>query len=136
MDFLGCKAALLCGDALLTYLRDDKPGLPWPGHWDLPGGGREGAETPEDCLLRELHEEFGLILPPDRLVFRRVWPSMMDSARASVFFAGRVTPAEINAIRFGDEGQYWQMMPVAAYLSHPLAVPALQARVADALTVL
>ena len=136
MDFLGCKAALLCGDALLTYLRDDKPGLPWPGHWDLPGGGREGAETPEDCLLRELHEEFGLILPPDRLVFRRVWPSMMDSTRASVFFAGRITPAEINAIRFGDEGQYWQMMAVADYLSHPLAVPALQARVADALTVL
>lgn len=88
MDFVGCKAALLCGDALLTYLRDDKPGLPWPGHWDLPGGGREGAETPEDCLLRELHEEFGLILPPDRLVFRRVWPSMMDSARASVFLRG------------------------------------------------
>ena len=136
MDFLGCKAALLCGDALLTYLRDDKPGLPWPGHWDLPGGGREGAETPEDCLLRELHEEFGLILPPDRLVFRRVWPSMMDNTRASVFFAGRITPAEINAICFGDEGQYWQMMVVANYLSHPLAVPALQARVADALTVL
>ncbi|MFC3182203.1 NUDIX hydrolase [Cypionkella sinensis] len=136
MDFVGCKAALLCGDTLLTYLRDDKPGLPWPGHWDLPGGGREGAETPEDCLLRELHEEFGLILPPDRLVFRRVWPSMMDSARASLFFAGRITPAEINAICFGDEGQYWQMMAVADYLTHPLAVPALQARVADALTVL
>ena len=136
MDFLGCKAALLCGDALLTYLRDDKPGLPWPGHWDLPGGGRERAETPEDCLLRELHEEFGLMLPPDRLVFRRVWPSMMDSARASLFFAGRITPAEISAIRFGDEGQYWQMMAVADYLTHPLAVPALQARVADALTVL
>ncbi|OYU38078.1 MAG: DNA mismatch repair protein MutT [Pseudorhodobacter sp. PARRP1] len=136
MDFVGCKAALLCGDALLTYLRDDKPGLPWPGHWDLPGGGREGGETAEGCLLRELHEEFGLILPPDRLVFRRVWPSMMDSARASVFFAGHITPAEIKAIRFGDEGQYWQIMPVTQYLSHPLAVPALQARVADALTVL
>ena len=133
MDFVGCKAALICGDALLTYLRDDKPGLPWPATWDLPGGGREGSETAEDCLLRELHEEFGLILPPERLIWRRVWPSMMDSARHSVFFAGRITTAEIEAIRFGDEGQYWQMMAVADYLAHRHAVPELQRRVAVAL---
>lgn len=133
MDFVGCKAALICGDALLTYLRDDKPGLPWPAMWDLPGGGREGNETPEDCLLRELHEEFGLLLPPERLIWRRVWPSMMDGARPSVFFAGRITTAEIEAIRFGDEGQYWQMMAVADYLGHARAIPELQRRVAVAL---
>lgn len=133
MDFVGCKVALLCGDALLTYLRDDKPGLPWPAAWDLPGGGREGDETPDACLLRELHEEFGLMLPPDRLIWRRVWPSMMDATRPSVFFAGRITPDEIKAIRFGDEGQYWQMMAVADYLCHPRAIPELQRRVAVAL---
>ena len=49
MDFVGCKAALLCGDALLTYLRDDKPGLPWANWWDLPGGGREGGEAPAEA---------------------------------------------------------------------------------------
>lgn len=133
MDFAGCKVALLCGDALLTYLRDDRLDLPWPAMWDLPGGGREGDETPEACLLRELHEEFGLMLTPDRLIWRRVWPSMMDATRASVFFAGRISPAEIAAIRFGDEGQYWQMMPVADYLAHPLAIPELQRRVTVAL---
>lgn len=133
MDFVGAKVAMLCGDALLTYLRDDKPGLPWPAMWDLPGGGREGTETPENCLLREVQEEFGLILPPDRLIWRKVWPSMMDASRASIFFAGRITRDEIAAIRFGDEGQYWQMMPVADYLSHPSAVPELQRRVAVAL---
>ena len=53
-DFVGAKAALFCGGRLLTHLRDDRPGLPWPAMWDLPGGGREGAETPEQCLLREL----------------------------------------------------------------------------------
>ena len=133
MDFVGCKVALLCGDALLTYLRDDKPGLPWAAMWDLPGGGREGDETPDACLLRELHEEFGLVLPPDRLIWRKVWPSMMDATRLSVFFAGRITAAEIAAIRFGDEGQYWRMMPVADYLAHPRAIPELQRRVTVAL---
>ena len=133
MDFVGAKAALLCGDALLTYLRDDKPRLPWPAMWDLPGGGREGDETAEACLLRELHEEFGLMLPPERLIWRKTWPSMIDAARPSVFFAGRITPDEIAAIRFGDEGQYWQMMPVADYLAHPQAIPELQRRLAVAL---
>lgn len=132
-DFVGCKAALFCGDALLTYLRDDKPGLPWAAKWDLPGGGREGGETPEACLLRELHEEFGLILAADRLLWRRRWPSMLDASRSSYFFAGRISAAEIAAIRFGDEGQYWQMMRVADYLAHPHGIPELQRRVAVAL---
>ncbi len=128
MDFVGCKAAFFCGPDILTYLRDDKPGIGWPARWDLPGGGREGAETPEDCLLRELEEEFGLALPPDRLIWRGVFPSIMDHTRASVFFGGWLRQAEIGAIRFGDEGQRWAMMPVADFLAHPVAVPELQRR--------
>lgn len=133
MEFVGAKAVLVCGNDLLTYLRDDKPGLPWPGKWDLPGGGREGSETAESCLLRELHEEFGLTLSAERLIWRRIWPSMIDATRASVFFAGRLTVQDVAAVRFGDEGQYWRMMPVAEYLSHPHAIPELQMRVRIAL---
>jgi len=129
MDFTGAKAALFCGASVLTYLRDEKPGLRWPGLWDLPGGGREGAESPEDCLLRELEEEFGLRLTPDRLVLRRVFPSMVEAGRSSVFFAGWLSPAEIASIRFGDEGQCWELMPVGGFLGHARAVPELQRRV-------
>lgn len=131
-EFSGAKAAffhLSDGEArLLTYLRDDFPGLAWPGHWDLPGGGREGEESPEACLLRELQEEFGLLLPPSRLRFRRLYPSMTGAALPGVFFAGEITADEIAAIRFGTEGQYWQMMPLDSYLAHPRAIPALCAR--------
>ena len=133
MDFVGAKVALVCGRSILTYLRDDHDGLPWRNAWDLPGGGREGTESPEACLLRELHEEFSLLLSPARLIRRRVWPSMLDPSRASVFFAGRITEAEITAIRFGDEGQCWQMMRVAAFLSHPQGVPEMQRRARIAL---
>lgn len=129
MDFVGAKAAFFCGGSVLTCLRDDHPGLSWAGHWDLPGGGREGDEGPEACLLRELEEEFGLRLPPERLESRRVFPSMLDTNRASVFFAGRLTRAEIGAIRFGDEGQGWELMPVTAFLGHGRAVPEMQRRV-------
>ena len=133
MDFVGAKLVLVQGADLLTYLRDDKPGLPWAGQWDLPGGGREGGETPEACVLRELAEEFGLLLGPERLEWRRIWPSMMDAARPSVFFAGRIQLDEVAAIRFGDEGQYWRMMPVAEFLAHDRAIPEMQRRVEVAL---
>ncbi|AZL59500.1 NUDIX domain-containing protein [Tabrizicola piscis] len=129
MDFVGAKAALFCGGSVLTCLRDDRPGLPWPGLWDLPGGGREAHETPEACFLRELGEEFGLHLPPARLVWRRVFPSMLDATRNSVFFGGLVTKDEVSAIRFGDEGQGWELMPVEMFLGHPKAVPEMQRRV-------
>lgn len=128
MDFVGCKAALFCGDDILTYLRDAKPGLPWPDLWDLPGGGREGTETPEQCLLREVEEEFGLRLPRARLIWRRVFPSMQDAVLRSVFFGGWLTRLEVQAIRFGEEGQRWAMLPVAAYLAHGAAVSEMQRR--------
>jgi 8-oxo-dGTP diphosphatase len=128
VEFVGAKAALFCGASVLTCLRDEKPGLRWPGLWDLPGGGREGEESPEDCLLRELWEEFGLRLSADRLVWRRVFPSMVDPARASVFFGGWISREEVGRIRFGDEGQGWELMPVAGFLGHPKAVPEMQRR--------
>jgi 8-oxo-dGTP diphosphatase len=129
VDFVGAKAALFCDGKLLTCLRDDRPDLPWANHWDLPGGGREGEESPEDCLLRELDEEFGLRLPPSRLIWRRVFPAMLDGARISVFFGGFVTPDEVAAITFGDEGQGWALMPVTDFLGHGSAVPDMQRRV-------
>ena len=127
-DFLGAKAALFCGHGILTCQRDDRPDLRWAGLWDLPGGGREGGESAEACLLRELDEEFGLRLASDRLIWRRVFPSIVDPARASVFFGGRLLPDEVASVRFGNEGQGWSLMPLVAFLGHDRAVPEMQRR--------
>jgi 8-oxo-dGTP diphosphatase len=127
-DFGGAKAPFMCGDRVLCYLRDDIPGLPFAGHWDLPGGGREGSETPEDCLLRELYEEFGLRFGAERLVWKRDFRWWHKPAVRVWFFGGWITEAEIADVRFGDEGQYWEMMPVAEFIAHEKAVPDLQKR--------
>ena len=55
---------------LLIYLRDDKPNIPFPNHWDLIGGHVEADETPEQALVREVKEEIGVDLG-DWQFFRR-----------------------------------------------------------------
>ena len=128
---VGAKIALLAGARVLTHLRDEIPSIPFPGHWDFPGGGREGGESAEACALRELHEEYGLLLPESRLLWRRDYPSQHVTGGVAAFFGGRVTETEVATIVFGDEGQRWEMMAVADFLGHDRAVPYLRDRLGD-----
>jgi 8-oxo-dGTP pyrophosphatase MutT (NUDIX family) len=50
-------AILTQNDQFLMQLRDDKPGILYPGHWGLFGGHLELDETPEEGLKREVLEE-------------------------------------------------------------------------------
>jgi 8-oxo-dGTP diphosphatase len=49
-------------DRLVVYLRDNKPDIPFPNHWDFFGGHLEAGETPEQALVREVKEEIGVDL--------------------------------------------------------------------------
>jgi len=52
--------AILCrDDRFLMQLRDDKPGILYPGVWGFFGGHIEPGETPDVAIGRELNEEIG-----------------------------------------------------------------------------
>jgi len=44
---------------LVAQLRDDKPTIPYPGHWSTLGGRVEDGETPDEAVQQELMEEIG-----------------------------------------------------------------------------
>jgi 8-oxo-dGTP diphosphatase len=127
-SFSGAKIALICGPRLVTYRRDESPSIPFPGCWDLPGGGREGDETPEQCALREVAEEFGIRLRPARIHWCRRYPGAITAGLDTYFMAAPISESEVAAIRFGDEGQYWKMMSTTEFLGHPKATPHLRER--------
>jgi ADP-ribose pyrophosphatase YjhB (NUDIX family) len=70
---------------------------PFAGHWDLPGGFLQEGEHPLDALQRELAEETGLAVEPER--FLGVWIDDYgdgDDARKTLnlYWTARVTAGE------------------------------------------
>ena len=130
-EFTGCKITLICEGQILTILRDDKTTIPWPNMWELPGGGREGDESPFECAAREVYEELGIHLTEDCLLWSKVYPSMLYEGRQSVFMVGQLSQDQFGSITFGDEGQAYQLMSIEEFLNSKQAVPQLQGRLRD-----
>ncbi len=123
--FGGARIAAIFGDALLVYARDDTPDVPFPDMLDLPGGGREAEETPARCATRELFQTFGVRLDVDRLHYHRAY-RLGDGVTISHFFAAYLTEMEVAAVRFGDGGQDWALMPIVDFIADEDAVPQLR----------
>lgn len=47
---------------VLLLLRDNKPTIPCPNMWDIPGGHVESNESPKEAIVREVKEELGINL--------------------------------------------------------------------------
>ena len=53
---------------VLLQLRDNKPAIPYPNCWVIPGGSIEPGESSKETLLREMREEMNYELV-DPLIF-------------------------------------------------------------------
>lgn len=126
MPFQGAKLALFLGEDLAVLLRDDFDHIPFPDHWDLPGGGREGNEVPLACALRETREELGLIIDPSDVTWGKRFAGQNGD---KWLFAAHMPETRATKVVFGDEGQRWALMAPDVFVSHPGAVPVFAARV-------
>jgi 8-oxo-dGTP pyrophosphatase MutT (NUDIX family) len=98
----GAAAIVIATDGrFLMQLRDDKPGIVDPGKISLFGGRREGNESFKDCIVREIREELGCYLPPERFEHLVSW-SGSDHAitggnfRAEIFVVRSVPATQLT----------------------------------------
>ena len=127
-DFIGVKIALINNDRVLMIQRDDKPGLRYAGLWDFPGGGREDNETPEECVIREVNEELGIVLTSDQILHKRLHPAMHDPRLNGYFTVAKISDNDIENIVFGDEGQGWKMLDIDEFMNSNEVVEPLKGR--------
>ncbi len=125
----GSKIILYHRASLISILRDDVSDIKFAKFWDLPGGGIEGYETPFEALQREVTEELGLEIQSGSIVWRKTYTNA--NGLSSYFFAAPIGIDEIGKIRFGDEGQRWELMPIEQFCSRKDAVPHFRTRVAE-----
>lgn len=126
--FHGAKAFLLHRGRIAVILRDDRPDIAWPNHWDMPGGGREAEEAPFACLRRETREELGIDIHETDVIWHQTYES---AAGRSHWFAVTIDDMRAAGITLGDEGQRWQWMRYGDYLDHPRAIAHFADRLRD-----
>jgi 8-oxo-dGTP diphosphatase len=116
------------GRVLLQQRDDDIPPAGY-GRWSIPGGRREGDETPRETALREFAEETGIRLTRLRFVEvasgERTPPGVPP--RLHVFFADDDVPEEAVEVREGLAFRYFSPAEIAGLPMNP-ATQAILAR--------
>jgi len=94
---------------LLLYLRDNKPGIPFPNCWDLIGGHVEEGETPEEALIREVKEELGITLDDFRFFRKYVCQTGDAYPNEKFIYTGRIyIPIDDITLFEGERPQYFK----------------------------
>jgi 8-oxo-dGTP pyrophosphatase MutT (NUDIX family) len=132
---IGYASLLLVDQAgrYLMQLRDDIPGILYPGCWGLFGGGIEPGETAEVAMRRELEEEIGFV--PDVAPLFRVLrvPTRIDASptergpvmiRRVAVFEGRIDAAQVPSLRQGEGAARALWPPELLLLETNIAVSA------------
>lgn len=131
MEFNGTKIALVNGDRTVTLLRDNQKDFEDANKWDLPGGGREGDETPEECGIREVKEELLIDIDPKAIVWKRQYDSGYRPGTKVWFMVAEISDDLAKNMRLGDENQKYELMEIADYLEDPNAVEYCKSRLKE-----
>jgi 8-oxo-dGTP diphosphatase len=126
----GSKGLVYIGDRILVYRRDSNTKY-FPLHLDLPGGGKDGDETPFDTFKREVMEEFGINIQPDDICYVRRYHSAMVEGEFAYFPVAKLSTQSESDIRLGDEGLRYTLMNIDDFIHAPDVWPGLQQKAKD-----
>jgi 8-oxo-dGTP diphosphatase len=107
----GAKVIIFSLDKILLFHRDDIPTIPFPGCWQLVGGGIEEGETPEQALLREVKEETSYDLKKFKLITETIgsngenawiYATYVDKEERAKFIIGPGEGQEIGWFTFEE----------------------------------
>lgn len=130
MNFHGAKIALLFDNKILMHLRDNTPGLFNANMWDFAGGGREGDESPYECAIREVQEEFGITLTNQSFVWGKEYPAQKDPAQKAWFMVASIEQKDLDSIILA-EGQRWELLCETDFFQRADVIEALKIRYRD-----
>ncbi|MEI6346236.1 MAG: NUDIX domain-containing protein [bacterium] len=128
VDFNGAKGLVFTGDKILVYRRDNKTSNS-PLCIDLPGGGREGNESPFESFKREIREEFGIDVEKDEIEFSCTIPSVIEPDKKSYFIVAKTLKFKPEDVVFGNEGIEWMLMKPEEFIKRPDGIERQQKRV-------
>lgn len=119
LRFDNAVAAIIVVDdgRYLMQLRDDKPGIFYPGHWGLFGGAVELGEDPVGALRRELIEELDFV-PNEIRYFTRMDFDFSPFALGHcyrMFFEVPIGIGDLTTLKLG-EGHRMEPFPVERLL--------------------
>lgn len=118
-------AIIIRGDTVFIARRKD--GDSFSGLWEFPGGGVESEETPMDCVVREMQEEFGI----DVVVVRKFelvdYVDKKDGARFRLHsFLCRIADGEPELRPMHSEMQWVRPEELDKYEFVPADLPIVQ----------
>ncbi len=122
----GAKVLLVFNKKVLTILRDDKPDIPWPNMWDLPGGGQEEGETFEQTARREIEEELNIEVTG----LMSLGIEQLEDIQAARFIS-YLTEEQFEQLKLGDEGQKFTFMNLGEISKRADFVPLLKGYVVN-----
>jgi len=99
------------GRILLTRRPDDRH---MGGLWEFPGGKVDDGEAPANALVRELHEELGVVVGIERAITFAVHEEQ-GLRILLLFYAVHILDGEPK----GQEGQALAWVPVTELASYP-----------------
>ena len=117
-EFHGVKGIVRVGDKIIVMRRDmNAPHLPL--YIDLPGGGREGGESPFEAFHREIMEMLHLPIEESNIVYAKRYENNHDRTDDTFFLVTEILNIDEKIIILGEKGLMYYTMTMHDFLEHP-----------------